>query len=230
VREDRVVEWLSAILAFAAGCLFLAAAAFWWSRGRSQSVVLAVLGGVCLLLGLEEISWFQRVLDVESPEFMLNRNGQQELNLHNLATDLSGNLYYIGAFAYGVLLPGLMGDRRLPSSLRWLQPLVPSRLVLYASAPAVALVHEMWNISWIQLTFWMTVMLLAIDARRSSWRVIAGPVLVVVAVTAGVFVVEGSAMVRSWDDTEVRELIIPFGLALAGLEATVRARRRTDES
>ena len=224
VREDHIVEWLSALLAFAAAVLYGVAA----TRCRSSRVSLslfAALGTICLLLGLEEISWFQRVFEIESPEFMLNRNGQQELNLHNLATNLTGNVYYVGAFCWCVLLPGLLGDRVLPPSLHPLRPVLPSRLVLFGSAAAAAVVYEMWNIMWIQLTFWMTLVLLVLAGVTTQRRRL--PLLIAAATTivAVVFLTKGSVMIRNWDDTEVRELIIPYGLTLAGLDAARRSGR-----
>ncbi len=225
VREDHLVEWTSAVLAFVAAGLYGVAAT---RRGLDVSgLLLGAMAGMCALLGLEEISWFQRVLEIESPDFMLNRNGQQEINVHNLATDLSGNLYYVGAFCWCVLTPALIGDRRFYGRFRWLDPLVPSPLVLLGSATAAAVVYEMWNIAWIQLTFWMTLAAVGIVGRTERWRPLAAGVALVTVVSAAIFLMLGDDMVRSWDDTEVRELIIPYGLALAGLEAARRAGSAT---
>jgi len=223
VREDQVVEWTSAVLAFAAAWFYGLAAKRCGFGPRG--LLLAAVGSVCLLLGLEEISWFQRVLDVDSPDFMLNRNGQQEINLHNLATGLTGNLYYVGAYGWGVLLPGLLGDRRLDGRWRWLNLLVPSRSVLFGSVTAAGVVYEMWNIAWIQITFWMSLVMLGVVAQTFERRTTAIVLAVVTTITAVVFLIGGSAMVRSWDDTEIRELIIPYGLTLAGLEAARRSDR-----
>ncbi|MEL7155694.1 MAG: hypothetical protein AAFN30_03740 [Actinomycetota bacterium] len=232
VREDGPIEWASAGLAFAAGGLYAAAAvSHVRRRGPTNPLTigaLVVAAGIALLLGLEEISWFQRVFDVESPEFMLNRNGQQELNLHNLATGFSGNAYFVGGFAVCCALPFFLGDRRLPARLEPLQPLIPSRLVLLAAATSTAVVYEMWNIVWIQLTFWLTMAMLvtmATTASTSVTRTLAWSVLGVSLVVAVVFLVGGDAMVRSWDDTEVREVIVPYGLVLAGYESMRRAGR-----
>lgn len=206
--------------------------AAWLSRRISskRTVGLVALGATCMLIGLEEISWFQRVLDIESPEIMLNRNGQKETNLHNLATSATGNLYYVGALVYGVLVPALLGDRQLPSRLQWLQPLIPSRLVLFGSATAAAYVYEMWNILWIQLAFWTTLVALWASGREAKRRWPATWLTVVLGATAAAFLLAGEAMIRGWDDTEVRELIIPFGLALAGLEAMGRTVGGRDRS
>lgn len=183
--------------------------------------------GACLLLGLEEISWFQRVFEVESPEFMINRNGQQELNLHNLATDVTGNAYFVGGFVFCIAVPFVLTDRALPASLSWLEPVIPGRSVLFATATSVGVVYEMWNIVWIQMTFWFTVAALACLGDDRSTRRLARALLAVTVLVAGTYLVFGDEMIRSWDDTEVRELIIPFGLVVAGLQVVFR--RPVDE-
>lgn len=223
VREDHIVEWASAGLAFAAAAAFAVAA----RRLRLDAVAAALaaltLAGGCLLLGLEEISWFQRVLDIESPDFMLNRNGQQETNLHNLATSFTGNLYYVAACLYLVLIPVALGDRLLPPRLAWVQVVLPSRLVFFGSATAAGYVYAMWNIAWIQASFWITLAALAVVARDRRDRNLALGLALVTALTATMFLLAGDSMIRDWDDTEIRELVIPFGLLLGGLEAASRA-------
>ncbi|MDH4280770.1 MAG: hypothetical protein OEW83_22110, partial [Acidimicrobiia bacterium] len=209
VREDEIVEWASAALAFAAAAAFGVAARRLRGEATAPALAALVMAGGCLLLGLEEISWFQRVLDIESPELMVNRNGQKETNLHNFATGATGNLYYVAACVYLVLIPAALGDRRLPSRHRWLRAVIPSRLVLYGSATAAGFVYAMWNIVWIQATFWVTLTALIVAARDRRDRNMAIGLAVVTALTAAVFLLAGDSMIRDWDDTEIRELVIP---------------------
>ena len=223
VREDQVVEWLSALLAFLAAAAFGTAAHRAGHQGVAIRLVLVAMTAGCLLLGLEEISWFQRVFGVESPDFMVSRNAQQETNLHNLATGATENLYYVGGFVYLILVPITVGDRRLPDRFAWLQTFVPSRVALLGSATAAGFVYAMWNIAWIQATFWMTLAALVVAARDRVDRRLALGLAVLTAVTAVAFLLAGDSMVRDWDDTEIRELVIPYGLLLAGLEAMRRA-------
>ncbi len=228
-QEDGLVEWSSAGLAFLASALFGFGA---WQVARSPAhpdrrpvvTMLAVGAGLCLLVGLEEVSWFQRVLGVDSPEMFQGRN-QPEFNIHNGATDESENLYYMGGFVATVLLPGLLAGHRLPDPFRSLEIVVPAPWVMYGSAAASAVVYEMWNIVGIQLVLFVTVALLATEQRK------AGPlpvvVLAVVIVVAGLFLGYGSNMTRSWDDTEVRELLLPYGLCLWALDIVRRTSARS---
>lgn len=223
VREDKLVEWASALFAMVAAG-FMAAAS--WRRWRHRGavpvswltlVVLVGLGGTFLLLGLEEVSWFQRVLDVESPDAFINRNAQQELNLHNFATVATGNAFYGGSFVFCVGIPFLLVDRMLPARLAFLAPAMPSLAVLYCSAVAGAIVYFMWNVILIQLTFWLALaaMLLAGPTGHAGGlgRYVAGAMVIV----AAIFLIDGESMVRTWDDTEVRELVIPFNLFVYSL-------------
>ena len=233
--EDRPVEWASALFAFAAGFVTLAAArSYWQSRrqrpGRGVST-LALLGlaGVMFLLGLEEVSWFQRVFDVETPERLLAAgNAQGELNLHNFATSASGNAYYVGAFSFALLWPYLLGDRELPRKLSWTSDIVPHPLVLLVSAPALALSFEKWDVFWINAMLWGGLVMVATIAIGSG-KAIEGPrwvqplVGAAVVTTLVVLATWGDRMTRSWDESEVRELVIPFGFLLYAILVADRA-------
>ncbi len=225
VAEDGPVEWASAILCFAAaGMAVLAGLRFQCRPGRGLAAALcAVLGGCCLLIGLEEVSYFQRQLDLTTPT-ALAANEQQELNLHNVATDGTENAYYIGAFALCVALPAIAGDRRLPLRFRSLQPALPGMSVLRSSVPAVAIVYEMWRVAPVQMMFWGGLSALVITSGKSRHGGEGLLLAVVLAVVAAGMLAGGSRMVRSWDDTELRELIIPFGLAVYGRQLLDRAR------
>lgn len=82
-EEDHFFEWLSVVVLAVAGlnCLLRQPKSLYWS----------ILGALLLFIAMEEISWFQRVLHLPSPNFFLKWNDQQELNLHGLAVD---NLFF----------------------------------------------------------------------------------------------------------------------------------------
>jgi len=86
IREDGLVEWLTfvALIMMSAFSFFMS---FEFSRsgveGRAKKVWL-FLGFLFLFGAMEEISWGQRILGVESPEWFLKHNRQFETNVHNL--------------------------------------------------------------------------------------------------------------------------------------------------
>ncbi len=82
-QEDGVVEWASFVAyMMAAGWLVIVvrkASPSWWFKGAC--LLLAMF---CVVVAGEEISWGQRLLGFKPPDVFLERNFQQELNLHNV--------------------------------------------------------------------------------------------------------------------------------------------------
>ena len=97
VVEDGIVEWMQFLcFALLSGLLgFLAVEQ--WQREPKVNLQLAAFVFLSALVGLaalEEISWFQRILNIASPEFFLQNNRQAETNIHNLAMG-SGSLHKV---------------------------------------------------------------------------------------------------------------------------------------
>ena len=94
--EDGIVEWMQfLVFAMTSGLLGYAAIERWQREGKFGLQVLA-LAGLCLLVAaaaMEEISWFQRILHIQSPEFFQHNNRQGETNLHNLALGNKGSIH-----------------------------------------------------------------------------------------------------------------------------------------
>jgi hypothetical protein len=130
-REDGLVEWLQFVsFAVLAGLLgFLAIdRAVRHAAVRFDVLVLAGLTGLVALAALEEISWFQRVLGVTTPEFFLRHNRQDETNLHNLAIgdfnlhkEVLVRIIFITGIMHNLILP-LLAIRR-PQVRRWVESL-----------------------------------------------------------------------------------------------------------
>lgn len=129
-QEDRFLEWLTF-------WIFLFSAAVFIRNALEQRRIegglpwfAAGLGLFCLLVGLEEISWGQRLLAYQPPDYFLERNFQQELNFHNVIDTklrmLGLQLVLIG---YGVVL----------AALGALRPVRRIAARLYVVPPPVAL-------------------------------------------------------------------------------------------
>ncbi|MFN2440556.1 MAG: hypothetical protein ABR503_15230 [Chitinophagaceae bacterium] len=85
VREDGLVEWITVIgLLMAAFTCFIRVIKL--GRHRNWLFLLtSVLFGLILFFGAgEEISWGQRILGIQSPEYFKEKNLQGETNFHNL--------------------------------------------------------------------------------------------------------------------------------------------------
>lgn len=115
LHEDGIVEWMQ-FLCFTVISVMLGYVAIERAK-REKRITLAVLGiaGVSLvvaLAALEEISWFQRVLNVASPDFFVENNRQAEMNLHNLA--LGKASFHKTVMLKMILVIGLLHNIVLP--------------------------------------------------------------------------------------------------------------------
>lgn len=86
IREDGLVEWLTFVVLIVMSA-FSFIMSFTFSRsgaaGRAKKIWL-FLGFLFLFGAMEEISWGQRILGIESPEWFMRHNRQFETNVHNL--------------------------------------------------------------------------------------------------------------------------------------------------
>jgi len=85
VREDGPAEYATALFLLA-GSLVAFCRAFTCCRGKRHLPVLtwSVLAFLFFFAAGDEISWGQRIFDLESGEFFLKHNKQEEINIHNL--------------------------------------------------------------------------------------------------------------------------------------------------
>lgn len=131
LSEDGIVEWMQ-FLCFAVTSVLLGYAAVdRWTREKRMSLGLLALIGLSALVALaalEEISWFQRVLHVQSPEFFRQNNRQAETNLHNLALGNASihkiillKLIALAGLTHNLVLPLLARFR--PAVKTWVESL-----------------------------------------------------------------------------------------------------------
>lgn len=233
--EDGGVEWASALLPLTASLLL------GWRggvllMGRHHAEGSGLMGAVLLLcavllfvLGMEEISWMQRVFGIATPE-ALKGNIQGEINFHNLATNQIGAAHKIVGFVVLILLPFLYIalPERLP--IAGFAALMPSRAVILVSAPLAAFNFNGWDSLLFQATTYLTlgiVIYLAHVAWRQSRRAEAAFCVLLAAAIAGaqgLFLAQGDRFVRIWDVTEYKELFIALGLFVWAAETFSRLK------
>ena len=119
MQEDNWAEWATFFAFFGAG--FAAVVALKPELkieenniGRALTIGGALgFAGFCFFVAGEEISWAQRLLAFKPPDIFLEKNFQQELNVHNLLKGEtllgfkleSKYLVAVIAICYGVLAP-----------------------------------------------------------------------------------------------------------------------------
>ena len=86
IREDGLVEWLTfaELLIMAIYSCIVSRVFSRSEQGRPPRRLWLSLGLLFLFGAMEEISWGQRILGIESPQWFLRHNRQGETNLHNL--------------------------------------------------------------------------------------------------------------------------------------------------
>ena len=138
VQEDAALEW-------ATFWAFLGAAGVWalgvvhhFRHAARRVWCMAGLSLFCLVVALEEISWGQRLLGYQAPEYFLAHNFQQEFTVHNvLSTPLRALAIKAVIVGYGILLPLLAcvgAVRAVFARLAILPPpvaLIPGFLVMF---------------------------------------------------------------------------------------------------
>lgn len=111
--EDSPVETLTAVMLFAAGSVLIVRSLAMHGSWRLYAIALGVLyGAVYIWAGGEEISWGQRILGFESPEYFAQNNDQGEFTMHNLVIggvkldeSLFGPILSLVILTYLVVLP-----------------------------------------------------------------------------------------------------------------------------
>jgi len=85
VVEDGFIEWLTVLgLVLCAGACAYRIKTLWGQKKVLFIGVLAFMTMVFIFGAGEEISWGQRIFNVETSEFFEEHNAQGEMNLHNL--------------------------------------------------------------------------------------------------------------------------------------------------
>lgn len=110
--EDLVGEWAQTYSFLAAAILSVAVAA----RRSHYRWFFALLALACSYVFLEEISWGQRIIGFDTPDFLKSRNLQGEANVHNLFTgphktllkDLISIAVSLALVGYGLVYPLLL--------------------------------------------------------------------------------------------------------------------------
>lgn len=100
--EDGFVESITALALFGAFCFSVhrLATAHHLFGYRGKFILLFVTALSIFGAG-EEITWGQRIFDIETPEYLMERNAQQELNLHNLTFDWKGQTVKVNKLVFG---------------------------------------------------------------------------------------------------------------------------------
>ncbi len=156
IQEDKFLEWLSFWGFFLAGLAYIHTA----TRQRKSGIRIPwfafSVGLFCLFVAFEEISWGQRLMNLQPPEYFLEENFQQELNLHNVAdSSLRMTSLMLVLVLFGVALPLMrLSDGTREFAVRVGVILPPVAVILPFAVAAV--VYEIYP--WDQTGEWVEMM------------------------------------------------------------------------
>ncbi|WP_370033135.1 hypothetical protein [Qipengyuania mesophila] len=220
--EDSAIEWSTALSLFLA-CGFMVLRQRQLMREPIGTPwrwlhVLLGLGFIALffLMGMEEVSWFQRQIGFATPASVAAENWQGEFNLHNLQTDITELALYSATGVFLMLLP-LVRERLATWPLVVpLLPLLPDRTVAALSAPMLVFTYSHWDLPPVQAAFWTGLFACLLFARSSGARgerLLWSLLVALVAIGQIIHLALGHTMLAIYDSSEYRELFIAIGLA-----------------
>lgn len=157
----RHAIFIKAGLEIAALVFFVASARKFAKKGEKiQFILMIFFTFVTFVLAGEELSWGQRIIHFSTPEVAKSMNAQGEFNLHDMATQLFQNVWYVGSWALLIVLPFFHEKLRemLNKSRKFsfLTDFLPPTYYILIFGAAFALVDPVWSetgIHWGSLLF-----------------------------------------------------------------------------
>ena len=216
-KEDNIVEWGSVLFLF--GSCFITILSFFnynheLKSSKTTRLSFVLLSLVFFIMAMEEVSWFQRVMEIETPK-LFEGNKQHEMNLHNYASSYVENLYYFGTFVFLVVLPFMRTLFPFISNNNYLKIFVARPFICIIGSIAFAYNFDMWNIIFTQITFFGSLVILCAFyifsiVKNEKYLILFTIILIITSQLS--FLVYGENFDRLWEITEYKELLIPLAL------------------
>ncbi len=227
--EGQIIEFLSAAFLFVSSAIFFYLFAVHRQRlNRRYLMIFLTFALVFFIIGMEEVSWFQRVLSIDTPAGF-EGNSQSELNLHNFKTDIFQNLYFFAAFIFLIVLPFVNEKTGFHNKFKDLSFFIPSRFIIYVSALAFVYNFNLWNVFLTQLAFFVTLFILIhydrINIKFKNSSVLLPSLIAVYILTQAIFLAFGGRF-KDWNDIhEYKEFFIPLSLLIYSIETVIKAKK-----
>jgi hypothetical protein len=211
--EDSYIEWGSFIFLISSSITFIVS----FATGRNNVIVsrltrwtLLFLALAFFIIAMEEVSWFQRVLEVKTPG-LFSKNLHGELNLHNFIINQVENAYYFAAFLFLVVLPFIRAIFQTMFKDNRMKVFVPRPFISIIGAIVCAYNFDLWNIIFTQIAFFGAVVILfAYVLFCINWkdRIIALFAIFVIIITQAYFLTNVQKFFRIWEIREYKEFMI----------------------
>ena len=186
VQEDQYLEWATFWGFIVAGGIYLSSSWQQFNANRQLPWFVFGLSLFCFLVAMEEISWGQRLLGYKPPDFFLEENYQQELNLHNVIdTGLRKLVLQMILLGYGVILSAASLWPPIEKILVRLRVVAPSPMFIVSFlAMFVIYIWYPWSHSgeWVELAMAFGFAYAALFGRESVQSLTKNTVIVFVSI------------------------------------------------
>lgn len=228
--EDNALEWVSFLLLFICAIIFFLALLkkqYLINIPKFTKLSMLVIALGFFFISMEEISWFQRVFAIATPE-MFVANIQHEMNFHNFATDVIENLYYFGAFLLLVALPFIRFLFPSITNNNYFKLFIPRPFIAIVGSIACAYNFDMWNIIFTQIAYIGSLLILLTFLKFSAHEferyTIVFTIFIIIA-TQITFLLNGERFARLWEVTEYKEFFIALAYLIYAIDINVSIRR-----
>lgn len=231
-QEDFVVENITAISALVAALIISVLAFKRLFRNKKTFIVALLMSLGFFIIGMEEISWGQRVFNIESGQFFLDNNDQDEINFHNLHTDLTMALFYIVTFLAFVIIPffkDFFVSILKKLKLKELQVFIPSYwiTIIFASSVGFTVLNPGSQYQTISLIVTLMVLVYFLFNKLDSvteYRpaIILTLIITLIVVSVVVSLPYEELGVRPWFYTEWREMLVCITILVYSIDLAFR--------
>ena len=234
--EDGLVETLSAAIYFL-NCFIFIYIILILNLQRPRPgylffVISFVFVAIFFVVGMEEVSWFQRILSLETP-VLFGDNQQREMNLHNFRTDEIQIISILFLFTLLILIPFIRDMKILAIKNSALRFFVPSQYIIFTSAIAISYNYERWNLLLVQLSFFITLFILIFYAllyrrlERNILTILA--IIFIFGLTQFVLIAFGDnvfqLVLMDMDIEEYKEFFFPLAYLIYSIEILHKVKR-----
>ena len=144
--EDHLLEWLTFVFLFLAGIFSLIIAIQVRTKHELYFLFFLIFSICCILFAFEEISWGQRVFNIESPDFFRENSDQRDISFHNVMQKWGKNLSLFGItfdiktkhitgltlFVYGAVLSIVALNRKIKNFFEKIQVVIPPPILSFS--------------------------------------------------------------------------------------------------
>jgi len=226
--DQKFVENMSALFAIVASVIFFISG-FKLNKikeGFSEyyKIIAWLFSALFLIIFMEETAWTQGIFFFDTPELFKN-NGQGEMNIHNYATSRFEWAYYFSTFLFFIIFPFFYEHRSTLERIPIISFFIPSRLMIYIGAMALAYNYDMWNDLLVQFSFFITLLILGYYAwfdKADHHQIILTVLIGVYFLSQISFLTMGFQVTRTPAFKEYKEFFIPMTFFFYSLEILLR--------